>query len=193
MEAIMKKSVLKTLIILNVLFLSFAGFVSLSCAEKGVEVGDAVVITADVLAVDKVTRTLTLKGEEGSVVEMQVSEMARNFDQIKVGDKLTLSYYESVAVYLGKSGTKPEEDASLVATRSAKGEMPAGMVIGAVDVSSEVVAIDKETRSLTLKLPEGKLVTTKVDKAVQEFDNLKVGDVIHSRLTKAVAVSVERK
>jgi hypothetical protein len=193
MEAIMKKSVLKTLIILNVLFLSFAGFVSLSCAEKGVEVGDAVVITADVLAVDKVTRTLTLKGEEGSVVEMQVSEMARNFDQIKVGDKLTLSYYESVAVYLGKPGTKPEEDASLVATRSAKGEMPAGMVIGAVDVSSEVVAIDKETRSLTLKLPEGKLVTTKVDKAVQEFDNLKVGDVIHSRLTKAVAVSVERK
>jgi hypothetical protein len=193
MEAIMKKSVLKTLIILNVLFLAVVGFVSLSYAEKGVEVGDAVVITADVLAVDKVTRTLTLKGEEGSVVEMQVSEMARNFDQIKVGDKLTLSYYESVAVYLGKPGTKPEEDASLVATRSAKGEMPAGMVIGAVDVSSEVVAIDKETRSLTLKLPEGKLVTTKVDKAVQEFDNLKVGDVIHSRLTKAVAVSVERK
>ena len=189
----MKKSVLKIVIVLNVLFLSVAGLVSLSCAEKGVEVGDTVVLTADVLAVDKATRTLTLKGEKGKIVDMQVSEVARNFDQIKVGDKLTLSYYESVAVYLGKPGTKPEEDASLVATRSAKGEMPAGMVIGTVDVSSEVVAIDKKNRSLTLKLPEGKVVTTKVDKAVKEFDNLKVGDVIHSRLTKAVAVSVERK
>jgi hypothetical protein len=192
MENIMKKSIFKTLVILSVLLLSVAGLVSLSCA-KGVEVGDAVVITADVLAVDKATRTLTLKGEKGNVVEMQVSEVAHNFDQIKVGDKLTLSYYESVAVYLGKPGTKPEEDASLVATRAAKGEMPAGMVIGAVDVSSEVVAIDKKERSLTLKLPEGNLVTTKVDKAVKAFDNLKVGDVIHSRLTKAVAVSVERK
>jgi hypothetical protein len=193
MENVMKKSVLKIVIVLNVLFLSVAGIVSLSWAEKGVEVGEAVVLTADVIAVDKATRTLTLKGEKGKIVDMQVSEVARNFDQIKVGDKLTLSYYESVAVYLGKPGTKPEEDASLVATRSAKGEMPAGMVIGAVDVSSEVVAIDKKNRSLTLKLPEGKVVTTKVDKAVKEFDNLKVGDVIHSRLTKAVAVSVERK
>jgi len=193
MENGMKKSILKIVIVLNVLFLSVAGLVSLSCAEKGVKVGDAVVITAEVLAVDKATRTLTLKGENGNVVELQVSEVARNFDQIKVGDQLTLSYYESVAVYLGKPGTKPEEDASLAVTRAAKGEMPAGTVVETVDVSSEVVEIDKKNRTLTLKLPEGKVVTTKVDKAVKEFDNLKVGDVIHSRLTKAIAVSVERK
>jgi len=188
----MKKTILKTLIVLNVLLLSVAGLVTLSCAEKGVEVGDAVTITADVLAVDKATRTLTLKGENDKVVEMKVSEVARNFDQIKVGDKLTLTYYESVAVYLGKPGTKPEEDASMVATRAKKGEMPAGMIIGAVDVSSEVVAIDKKKRTLSLKLPEGNIVTTGVDKAVKEFENLKVGDVIHARLTRAVAVSVDR-
>ena len=158
---------------------------------KGVELGETVVITAHVLAIDKQDRILTLQGPKKNIVDIEVGEEARNFDQIRVGDQLRIEYYESVALYLGKPGTQPEEDAGLVVARSAKGEKPGGYAVGAVDVSASVVGIDKKKRTLTLKLPEGNVVTTTVDKSVQAFETLKVGDAIHARLTKAIAVSVE--
>jgi hypothetical protein len=158
---------------------------------KGIELGEAVVITAEVLAIDKEDRILTLLGPKKNVVDVYAGEEARNFDQIRVGDQLRIEYYESVAIYLGKPGTQPEEDAGLVVARSAKGEKPGGYAVGAIDVSASVVGIDKKKRILTLELPEGHVVTTEVDKSAKAFDTLKVGDAIHARLTKAIAISVE--
>ena len=73
---------------------------------------------AHVLAIDKQDRILTLLGPKKNVVDIEVGEEARNFDQIRVGDQLRIEYYESVALYLGKPGTQPEKDAGLVVARS---------------------------------------------------------------------------
>ena len=159
---------------------------------QGVELGDGVVITAEVVAIDKVDRTLMLLGPEGNVVTLEVDHSARNFDQIEIGDQLKVEYYESVALYLGKKGQKPETSAGMVAARSKKGDKPAGVVVEAVDISATITSIDKKKRTVTLKLPDGKTVTTKVDKSVKAFDTLKVGDSIHARYTEAVAISVEK-
>jgi len=161
-------------------------------SAQGVEFGDGVVATAEVVAIDRVDRTLALLGPDGNVVAVEVSQAARNFDQIEVGDIVKVAYYESVALYLGKRGQKPEGTASLVTARSAKGDMPAGIAVEAVDISAEVQAIDKQKRAVTLKLPDGRKVTTKVDKSVKAFDTLKVGDSVHARYTEAVAISVEK-
>lgn len=117
---------------------------------------------------------------------------ARNFDQIEVGDQVKAQYYESVALYLGKRGQKPEESAGLVVARSAKGDKPAAVAVEAVDISATVQAIDRTKRTVTLKGPDGKLLTTKVDKSVKVFDTLRVGDSIHARYTEAIAISVEK-
>ena len=159
---------------------------------QGVEVGDAVVLTAEVVAIDRVDRTLALLGPDGNVVAVEVSHAARNFDQIKIGDQVKVEYYEAVALYIGKHGQKPEEDAGLVVARSAKGEKPAAIAVEAVDVSATIVAINKKKRTITLKGPDGKKVTTKVDKSVKSFDTLKVGDSINARYTEAIAISVEK-
>ncbi len=158
----------------------------------GVELGDGVAITAEVVGIDKVDRTLALMGPDGDVVAVEVPEEARNFDQIEIGDRVRVEYYESVALYIGKHGEKPGGSAGLVAGRSAKGEKPGGIVAEAVDISATVEAIDRAKRTVTLKGPDGKLVTTKVDPSVRAFDTLKVGDSIHARFTEAVAISVER-
>ena len=63
-----------------------------------VELSDAVVLTADVVGVDKADRILTLVGPRGNVVDVEAGDEVRNFDQIAVGDKVTATYYESVAV-----------------------------------------------------------------------------------------------
>ena len=184
-------SILMTLSIVAALALGVAPTVNAQ-EGKGVALGEAVVITAEVLAIDKEGRILTLLGPKKNVVDLEVGEEARNFDQIRVGDQLKITYYESVALDLGKPGTQPDAAAGLVAARSAKGEKPGGYAVGAVDVSASVVGIDKKKRALTLELPEGNVVTTEVDKSVKAFDTLKVGDAIHARLTKAIAISVEK-
>jgi hypothetical protein len=159
---------------------------------QGVELGDGVVVTAEVAAIDRVDRTLTLVGPEGNVVAIEVSHAARNFDQIEVGDRVKVEYYESVALYIGPKGQKPDATAGMVVARSAKGEKPAGVAVEAVDVAANVEAIDKKKRTVTLKLPDGKKVTTRVDQSVEAFDTLKVGDSIHARYTEAIAISVEK-
>jgi hypothetical protein len=183
--------VLVTLSMVVALFLGFAATVRAQ-EGKGIELGETVVITAEVLAIDREDRILTLLGPKKNVVDVHVGEEARNFDQIRVGDQLRIEYYESVAIYLGKPGTQPEADAGAVVARSTKGEKPGGYAVGAIDVSASVVGIDKKKRTLTLELPEGNVVTTEVDKSVKAFDTLKVGDAIHARLTKAIAISVEK-
>ena len=170
------------------------GLSTLAYAEepKGVVLGETVVVIAEVVSIDKADRILTLLGPKNNVMDLEVGEDAPNFDQIKVNDKLRIEYHESVAIYLGKPGTQPEADAGLVVVRSAKGEAPGGYAVGAVDVSAAIVGIDKENDTVTLELPEGNVVTTEVDPSVKAFETLKVGDVIHARMTKAIAISLEK-
>ncbi len=65
-------------------------------------------------------------------------------------------------------------------------------MVEVVDISATVQAIDRGTRKVSLKRPDGKLVTTKVDESVKAFDTLKVGGSIHARITEAIAISVEK-
>jgi hypothetical protein len=109
-----------------------------------------------------------------------------------VGDQVKAAYYESVALYLGQAGETPEEAGGLVAARSAKGDKPAGIAVEAVDISATVQSIDKPTQAVTLELLDGRKITTKVDKSVEAFDTLKVGEAIHARDTEAIAVTVEK-
>jgi outer membrane protein OmpA-like peptidoglycan-associated protein len=160
-------------------------------AGEGIKLGVATVVTAEVLAIDKAERVVTLLGSDNNEVDIEVSEEARNFDQIKVGDQVKIEYFESVAIYLGDAGTPPEADASVVMARADEGEKPGAFAVSAVNMSASIVAIDRAERSLTLKLADGDVVTTHVDPAVELFDTLRVGDTIHARFTEAFAISVE--
>lgn len=188
----MKTRLFISLITLGMVFALALGTVTTVKAQQGVELGEVAVITAKVVAIDRVDRNATLKGPEGNVVTVEVSHGARNFDQIEIGDQVKVEYYEAVAMYVGKEGAKPEAVAGLITARAPKGEKPADVAVETVDVSATVQAIDKKKRTVTLKGPDGKLVTTRMDKSVQGFDNLKVGDSIHVRFTEAIAISVEK-
>lgn len=186
----------------SILILSFILPLLIGCASsggqpasemtKGVVLRDGIVLTADVVGIDKTDRVLKLRGPNGRVVSLEVSHEARNFDQIEIGDKVRVEYHESVALYMGKHGQKPEASAGRVAARSAKGDKPAVAVVETIDVSAKIKAIDKANRSVTLELPDGSVSKTHVDSSIKAFDTLKVGDVIHARMTEAIAISVEK-
>ncbi len=57
-----------------------------ACAVRAIEV------SANVVGIDKATRTVTLKGPKGDVFDIVASDEVKNFDQIKVGDFVVARY-----------------------------------------------------------------------------------------------------
>src|SRR4051812_7055923 len=68
---------------------------------KGV-VTNTVRMTATVEAIDTASRTVTLKGPGGNLVPIVAGPEVKNFDQIKVGDRVLVRYAEALSLELKK-------------------------------------------------------------------------------------------
>ena len=148
------------------------------------------VMTATVVAVDLQNRYVTLKGEDGQVRDIKVGEEAVNLPQVKVGDLVTVKFYESIAVEVIKPGTVAGAGERSAIVRAKPGEMPGGMAARQVSVTATIMAIDKQKSTITLKGPEGKLVNAKVQDPAN-LEKVKVGDELMITYTEALAISVE--
>jgi ribosomal protein L6P/L9E len=150
----------------------------------------AVSVSASVEAIDKASRQVTLKGPKGNLNTVTAGPDVRNFDQIKVGDMVTVRYIEALTLTLKKDGKELRGMTETpTAARAAAGERPAGLVANQTEVTANVIAVDAKTQTVTLKGPK-QTVELKVPDAGQ-FKLIKVGDQIQAVYTEAVAVSVE--
>jgi Cu/Ag efflux protein CusF len=148
-------------------------------------------MTATVQDIDPATRTVLLKSPNGKVVEVQVGDEARNFDQLKVGDVVTAVYRESLTLNLKKEGdgiTSVEEHPSM--ERAPAGGKPGGTLGREVKIVANVVAVNQKSRTVTLKGPKGNTLDLKVEDPAQ-FANIKKGDQVEAVYTEALAISVE--
>ncbi len=59
-----------------------------------------------------------------------------------------------------------------------------------ITVTATVTALDRSTRMMTLKAPDGALTTTTVPAEVKRFDEIKVGDTITAKYTENVILRV---
>ena len=147
-------------------------------------------ISAVVEAVDLKARTVTLRTEDGNVVKMEVTEEARNLDQVEVGDILEVEYYESIVIFTQDAEGDLTPEAKVAAKRTPKGDKPGMAVSETVTIKVVVEAINHDTRVITLKGPEGKTMTKRVDDSVKRLNEVKKGDEIVIQLTTALAITV---
>jgi Cu/Ag efflux protein CusF len=149
-----------------------------------------VTITASVEAVDPAERTVTLKGPRGNVMTLPVSEKAKNFDKIKVGDMVAVRYLEALSLELKKNGSGIRERSEREGTATAKpGEQPAAGAARQVTVVADVVAVDPKRQTVTLRGPK-RTVDLRV-KDPKQLKLVKVGDQVEATYTEAIAVAVE--
>ena len=146
--------------------------------------------TATVQAIDLDKRLVTLKGEKGNVFELKVGEEAKNLPQVKVGDLVTVKYYESLAFEVTKPGQAVGVGATAGVASAKPGEKPAALAAGQVTITATVEAIDAKKHYVTLKDPEGKTKEIKV-KNPKNLVNVKVGDQVAITYTEALAIEVE--
>jgi hypothetical protein len=190
----MKKALILAAVFVLVLSLAVAGAQekkAAGTAERPKVVKErAAVMTATVEAIDLEKRLVTLKGPKGETRTIKVGEEARNLPQVKVGDLVTVKFYESMAIEVMKPGTAAGAGQSSAIVRAKPGEMPGGMATRTAQVTATVTAIDKKKGTLTLKGPEGNLVTAKAEDP-KNLDKVKVGDDLLITITEALAISVE--
>jgi Cu/Ag efflux protein CusF len=143
-------------------------------------------ITATVEAVDQKTRMITLRGEKGKAATFKVDDQVRNLDQIKVGDRVAVGYYESIAIHVLPPG-EPVNETRLSATRAAKGDQPGAMAAQHTTLTATVEGVDKDSSEVTLRGPAGNLRTIMV-RDPKKLKNIKAGDRLQITYTETLAV-----
>ncbi len=150
------------------------------------------VATATVEAVVKDTREVTLKAADGALMTFKAGPEVRNFDRIRVGDRVTASYFQKLAVFVAPRGGVPSASETESVERAAKGEKPAGGFTRNVNITATVEALDLAGRNITLRGPRGNTVTLRVGDNVRNLDRIKVGDMVVTEYTESVDIAVTK-
>ena len=96
-----------------------------AAAQSKTLTGEKATITATVEAIEASTRTVTLKGPKGNYLDIVVPDTVTKFDAIKVGDKITATYYENLVVRLKHPGEAATDTDATAVTRGT-GAKPCG-------------------------------------------------------------------
>jgi hypothetical protein len=144
--------------------------------------------TATVSKIDHSNRSVTLKMQSGEEMPIEVPAEVKGFDTLKVGSKVDVDYYRSMAVSMAPTGSKPTMN-----ERRGRAVDEGGGIRGReVTISAEVVSVDTAANTVTFKGPKGNLRTVNVQNpALQEkLPSLKPGQVVQFDWVEAVAASI---
>lgn len=151
-----------------------------------------VTTTATVVGIDRADREVTLQGPQGNIMTVDVDPSVTSFDQIKVGDKVSVDYYQSMSMALGPKGQQPSQSTAAVVGRGPEAK-PEGYAIHTIETTAVVKSINRANRAVTLQGPTGELFTVSVPPEMKAFDQLKVGDSVQTQYTEATAIALRKQ
>lgn len=178
--------------------LLIAGLAALPAACHSVEAEQTTTTTAVVETVDPVSRELLLRGsggsQSGALLSMVVSPHVRNLDQIRPGDRVTVTYYQGLAaqvVNVFSPSTPPFEGVAVDRRQTA--ERPGGEVTRVRRARVTITAVDPAHNTVSFVGPQNIVRTVEaVNPKVQAFiRGLRVGQQVDIVYEEALAISVE--
>ncbi len=152
--------------------------------------GDKVTVTATIQAIDSATRRITFRNTDGTDDVVTAGPAVQRFNELKVGDKVTFTYYESTVYQLRKSGASKTATESGAMVPGGK-KLPGGTMARQTVQTVTVKSVDMSIPSITVTTSDGVTVTRKVEKK-SNLEGVKPGDKIDITYTEALLTSVER-
>lgn len=158
---------------------------------------ETVTMKGEVVAITAATRQLVVESEGGRLTTVFVGPNVRNFENLKLGDQVTVRFTEAFALAIAKGGigteaqmgeirTKVEADA---ARQAQAGGKPGVSAMERVTLIANVFDIDRERGILTLRGTSGVPVDIKVsDRSVLDQFNLHDQVVIGYRQSAALSI-----
>jgi hypothetical protein len=156
--------------------------------KKPVTHTKSVTAQATIEAIDAPNRIITLKGPKGNLVEVYATDKVTRFAALKVGDVVTATYSESIAMTLRKPGeAAPPKNMKGVNMRPDK---PGAMATHEKTVTVSVESVDKSVPSLTVKASDGKIHSFVVLDP-KNLEGVNVGDKIDVTYTQGLLVKAD--
>ena len=147
-------------------------------------------VQASVSAINRGKRTFTLKDDQGNTRTLQAPPEMRNFDQLKVGDRVRAIVALERLVYLREPGQESGGGAAGLLATGQPGSKPGMLAADTVEITATVKSLDTARRTATLQFADGSQHTVNVRPDVvmkQEY----VGRQLVMRVTSAIAISVQ--
>ena len=151
--------------------------------------GQAIELQGKVLAIDKAKREVTVKGGSGVETTFFISDQVKNLGRLKVGDIVMLNYVSALGLELKKDGKALRERVESEQSGTQAAGQP-GMTKGrTVKITADVMAVDLERNSLTLRGPKRTVDMVVEDAAL--LKEVKVGDQIEVTYMEATVISAK--
>tara|TARA_R110001592_G_scaffold363396_2_gene687615 strand:- start:30554 stop:31153 length:600 start_codon:yes stop_codon:yes gene_type:complete len=151
-------------------------------------------VTAQITAIDRKTRDITLEGPLGNTITLAAGEVVKRFDEFAVGDLVQATYYESISGEL-RTPTEAELetpwvelDGAALADADMLPAAGAGRIVRAV---CTIEGLNRATGAVTVQDPRGLYhVIPDVDPA--NIERMNIGDSIIITYSQAIALSLEK-
>ena len=174
--------------------LAVAAMVSSAGAQqpKTAYTSNVIRTTATVTAIDPAARAVTIQGDRGPVT-IQASPDVKNFNNLKVGDRVNISYYQGIAAKLVKGGKTVSDSAvSTFSTGTPAGMRPSGQVGASATVTAKIQDVNLPTNTVAFTKSDGTthIVEVKSPEMQKFIRELKRGDTVQVTFTDSIAVEV---
>jgi antitoxin (DNA-binding transcriptional repressor) of toxin-antitoxin stability system len=147
------------------------------------------ILSGTVETIDHEKRTVNIKTADGSFETVDVPPSAKRFDELKVGDKVSITYHNTVSAKLHPLGEAPVNTMTTSST-AGQGERPGGTAAAERTMTATVAAVDKDASSITFTGPNGWKYSRRVaDPAM--LDKVKPGDLVDITWDTDVTVVVQ--
>ena len=127
---------------------------TLAAAQPRDVVLEEVTLRGAVAAVDHFQRVLTVRAEQGNLVVADIPVAIQGFDQIRVGDVVTMSYTDRATVRAKPAG-EPAINRALAGSVTPAPGSPGGLVASQRITTVTITGWDPATRVVTFRGPKG--------------------------------------
>ena len=159
-------------------------------AGKTVYETTPVTVTATIEAIDEATRKVTLKGPKGDTFEVTANEQVEGFNRLRVGDRISATLYEAIAINVRKPGA-PAPSGQPTTTVMRKDRVPGSETRRQTTFTVSVESVDPSVPSITVKGPLGRVVTMKVADPAS-IAGVKAGDTVDVTYYESLLIKADR-
>jgi hypothetical protein len=159
-------------------------------AQTPVPGSTSVTVTATIAAIDQEKRAVTLKAPDGKTIDVTASEQVEGFRSLRVGDQVTATYFDAIAIGVRKPGDPAPASAPTTITVR-KDRAPGSETRREQTLRGTIEAVDAAAASVRVKGPQQRVVTLAVRDPTQ-LQNVKPGDTVDVTYYESLLVTVAR-
>ena len=168
---------------------------SFASAQPAEVTREQITLRGTVEAVDPTARTVRIRGDRGNVVTVDIPKTVAPFDQLQVGDVVSVVYYDRVSVRPKPAGEAPVDRTDPPSTTPATDAIAGATVASQRVTTVTITAWDSGTRVVTFTGPTGTVYTRRLADTTPSsvMDGIKVGDRVDVTRTEAVRLAVDSR